>query len=183
MSFLYKIIKYRKVNGVLSPIREKRKRTSWLVLILLTAICALVTQFWLNLPENPTHIPLEVYRPHREQPHQHDPYKDLTLVEAHRATYTTSAYNPVPEQTSGDPCIAASGQNVCFPWNSKDDMGYAAANFLPFWTMIEIEGRVYIIVDRVSEEYGDRIDIVFPADQIQEAKEWGLRYLEVIIYE
>lgn len=181
MSFLYKIIKYKNHKGVLTPIRDRYTPTSVIGLVLISLLSAISVAALYNLPVNPVFVPAQVIAPVREQPHQYDPYKDLTLVEVYRGTYTITAYNTVPEQTSGNPCISASGINICEGMELGHN--YVACNFCNFGMYVEIEGKIYEVVDRTSTEFSNRIDIAMPADQIQEARDWGARELEVILYE
>jgi 3D (Asp-Asp-Asp) domain-containing protein len=92
---------------------------------------------------------------------------------------TVSAYNPVPEQTSGDPCIAASGVDICA--GMDEGRKFVATNELPFGSQVLIAGEEYEVVDRTGSQYTYRYDIAFPADQIQEALAWGTPTLDVQI--
>ncbi|MFH1412925.1 MAG: hypothetical protein ABIG10_02755 [bacterium] len=81
-------------------------------------------------------------------------------------------------QCAGDPCISANGENICI----AIEKGYkrCAANFVPFGTRLEIEGYGQCIVtDRMNSRYTSRVDIAMPYDQKPEAKEFGLKSLEV----
>jgi len=86
-----------------------------------------------------------------------------------------TAYNTVPEQTWGDPCISASGDNICGRNNVV-----ACPRSIPLGTWVIIDDTYYQCLDRLAVKYDDRFDISFDKD-IQGAKEFGKQYKEVII--
>jgi len=90
-----------------------------------------------------------------------------------------SAYNPVPEQTDGDPCRTANGTNICEGLARGER--YVSTNELPFGTKVEIEGEVYTVVDRTNGRYTHRYDIAMPADQVEAARQWGRKIINVKI--
>jgi 3D (Asp-Asp-Asp) domain-containing protein len=91
-------------------------------------------------------------------------------------TYATiTAYNTVPEQTWGDPCISASGDNICGKKNVV-----ACPRSIPLGTWVIIDNEYYQCLDRLALKYDDRFDISFDKD-IQGAKEFGRQIKEVII--
>jgi 3D (Asp-Asp-Asp) domain-containing protein len=91
-------------------------------------------------------------------------------------TYATiTAYNTVPEQTWGDPCISASGDNIC----NKNNV-VACPRSIPLGTWIIIDGEYYQCLDRLALKYDNRFDISFDKD-IEGAIEFGRQYKEVII--
>lgn len=90
-----------------------------------------------------------------------------------------TAYNPVRGQTDGDPCISASGVDICV--GMAIGKHYIATNELPFGSIVQINGINYEVVDRTSSRYANRYDIAFPADQIKEAREWGKRVEQIMI--
>lgn len=57
----------------------------------------------------------------------------------------SSAYAPSPYQTDSTPCITAAGTRV------RD--GVVATNFLPLGTVLEINGKRYIVEDRMNSRY------------------------------
>lgn len=57
-----------------------------------------------------------------------------------------SAYTSTPEETDDTPFISASNKTVFD--------GMAANNCLPFGTHIEIDGRIYVVEDRMNRRYG-----------------------------
>ena len=91
-------------------------------------------------------------------------------------TYATiTAYNTVPEQTWGDPCISASGDNICGKKNVV-----ACPRSIPLGTWVIIDNEYYQCLDRLALKYDDRFDISFDKD-IEGAKEFGKQEKEVII--
>lgn len=90
-----------------------------------------------------------------------------------------SAYNAGDiYQTDGDPCTAANGEDICAALAA----GYkrCAANFVPFGTVLEIEGYGQcLVVDRMNSRYPQNVDIAMPYDQKAEALKFGRRQLMV----
>ncbi len=82
-----------------------------------------------------------------------------------------SGYAPSPYQTDSTPCITASGTRV--------RRGTVATNFLPMGTLLEINGRRYIVEDRMNPRYHQAIDIFFPSTS--EALEFGRQELKIKI--
>lgn len=56
-----------------------------------------------------------------------------------------------------------------------------AMDGVPFGTLVEIDGHVYVVEDRFGGGYSDRIDIFM--DTKEEAFQWGRRYMKVRIYD
>ena len=90
-------------------------------------------------------------------------------------TFTITAYNTTVEQCNSDPCVSASGKNVC----GRNDTIACPRNY-KFGTEFEILGKIYTCEDRTATKYGDRLDINFDKD-MDGAKEWGKRVLLVNI--
>ena len=91
-------------------------------------------------------------------------------------TYATiTAYNTVPEQTWGDPCISASGDNICGKKNVV-----ACPRSIPLGTWVIIDNEYYQCLDRLALKYDDRFDISFDKD-IEGAKKFGKQKKEVLI--
>ncbi|MDD4412086.1 MAG: 3D domain-containing protein [Patescibacteria group bacterium] len=105
--------------------------------------------------------------------------KKRTIVST--AVRDISAYNVGDvNQCDGNPCIAANGENVCDALNK----GYkrCAANFVPFGTILEIEGYgECIVTDRMASRFGNSVDIAFKYEDKEAALHWGRRSLEVNI--
>lgn len=93
---------------------------------------------------------------------------------------TITAYNVGdPSQTDSSPCIGATGENLCEALAHGEKI--VATNELPLGSKVAIAGEVYTVKDRTSGRYQYRYDIAYPAEQYQEALEWGVRDLEVIL--
>lgn len=90
-------------------------------------------------------------------------------------TAVVTAYNTVPEQTWGDPCISASGDNICGMSNVV-----ACPRAIPLGTWIIIDEEYYICLDRLALKYDKRFDISFDKD-IKGAKEFGKQLKEIKI--
>jgi len=97
------------------------------------------------------------------------------IIQAHVTAYSSS-----PDETSGDPCIAASGYNLCL--HGRENV--VAANFLPFGTKVKFPeldpDKFYTVVDRMHERFGSRLDIWMTSKE--KAKDFGIQYLTVEIY-
>lgn len=87
-------------------------------------------------------------------------------------TVTSSAYAPSPYQTDATPCVTASGTTV--------RPGVVATNFLPFGTVVSIDGKEYIVEDRMNSRYsGYYMDIWFPSTS--QALEFGRQKMDITI--
>lgn len=75
-----------------------------------------------------------------------------------KMTVLVTAYSSTPEETDSTPFITASGTYVSF--------GTVAANFLPIGTKVRLPNlfgnQVFVVEDRLSERYNDRIDVWLP---------------------
>lgn len=93
-----------------------------------------------------------------------------------------TAYNLTQAQTDGDPCISASGVNIC-PLVEAGEL-ICAANFVPFGTILRIDSLGdCIVLDRMNERYPYDVDIAMTADRYGSAKEFGVKWLGVgIVY-
>ena len=103
-------------------------------------------------------------------------------LKVNRETYRTiSAYNSEIGQCDSTPCITASGYNLCE--NGQEDS--VAANWLPFGTRIRIPelfgDRVFIVRDRMSEKYSNRLDIWML--EKADAKKFGVRVALIEIFD
>ena len=90
-------------------------------------------------------------------------------------TFIVTAYNTTVEQCDSDPCISASGKNVC----GRNDT-IACPRHYKFGTRFEILGKIYICEDRTSPKYGNRLDINFDKDMVGAIK-FGKKTLSVKI--
>lgn len=64
-----------------------------------------------------------------------------------------SAYASSPRQTDSTPCTTAAGTRV--------RPGVIATNMLPFGTIVDINGELYIVEDRMNSRYQKHVDIWF----------------------
>ena len=69
-----------------------------------------------------------------------------TLIGKDTIIATITAYSSTPEETDDTPFITASGQRV--------RSGIIANNCLVFGEMIEMDGEIYEVQDRMSKRYG-----------------------------
>lgn len=60
-----------------------------------------------------------------------------------------SYFNADPNQTDSSPCFTADGTEIC-----NTDENIASANWLPFGTRIQVDGKVYRVADRMNKRYG-----------------------------
>lgn len=93
--------------------------------------------------------------------------KDKTMA-------SISAYNSVPEQTDNTPCLGAGG-HIC----GRDDV--VANNCLPIGTIVQIDGKIYEVYDRMNSRYGCEYFDIYMGMDVEGAKEFGIQYKEVII--
>jgi 3D (Asp-Asp-Asp) domain-containing protein len=86
-----------------------------------------------------------------------------------------TAYNVgVREQTSDTPCIGASGRNLCKL--VEQEVKVCAANFVPLGTILRIEEYgMCVVLDRMHKRFSHRVDIAMKEDEIEEARQFGLR--------
>jgi 3D (Asp-Asp-Asp) domain-containing protein len=92
-----------------------------------------------------------------------------------------TAYNAGDiDQCSGDPCISASGENLC----EVLEMGYnrCAANFVPLGTRLHIESLgEFVVSDRMHQRFSERVDIAMKLDEKERAKIFGVQRLRVTV--
>jgi len=126
-----------------------------------------------NLPENQDLYNEEVINIENNLPETND--WQVARVEYHTAT----AYNSEAAQCDSNPCITATGFNLC-EHGIEDTI---AANFLKFGTKVRIPDlygdRVFIVRDRMNSRYSDRIDIWMLNKE--EAKEFGVKVVKLEI--
>lgn len=85
---------------------------------------------------------------------------------------TVYAYSSEVNQTDSDPFTTADGSRV--------KKGIVANNCLEFGTRVIIRGEIYEVHDRMHSRYDcSTFDIWMKSKE--EAKNWGKKYLEVII--
>jgi|GEM_PF-2216324 len=104
----------------------------------------------------------------------------LIYVEA-REIREITAYNAGDiNQCSGDPCISASGENICLALDKG--LKRCAANFVPLGTRLWIEDvGSCLVTDRMHYRFGHRVDIAMSLKEKNKALEFGLKKLEVKI--
>ena len=106
--------------------------------------------------------------------------KGLEKVEmAEWQTRNISAYNAGDiTQCSGNPCISASGDNICELLNRG--INVCAANWVSLGTKIEVEGLgKCIVLDRTAKKFSHCVDWAMKKDEKQRALEFGRRNLRV----
>ena len=92
-----------------------------------------------------------------------------------------TAYNAGdPNQNRGNPCISASGENLCKVLATGQSR--CAANFVPMGTELYIDkyGKC-IVTDRTNRRYRNRVDIAMGLDELNKAKQFGKKKLNVKI--
>jgi 3D (Asp-Asp-Asp) domain-containing protein len=92
-----------------------------------------------------------------------------------------TAYNAGdPDQNHGNPCISASGENLCKALSTGKKR--CAANFVPLGTKLYIEKYgIFVVTDRTNRRYRNRVDIAMKLDEIHKAKQFGKQKLNVKI--
>jgi 3D (Asp-Asp-Asp) domain-containing protein len=92
-----------------------------------------------------------------------------------------TAYNAGdPKQTAGDPCISASGENICKAL--KQGKKRCAANFVALGTALHIDKfGVCLVTDRMNRRYRNRVDIAMRSDEYRKARKFGRQKLRVKI--
>lgn len=99
----------------------------------------------------------------------------VTIAEPYKAVRAhITGYNTVPGQTDSTPCIAASGDNIC----GRTDV-VACPRKYPLGTKVQIDGKVYVCLDRLAAKYDNRFDISCDKDMQCPYEVTG--YKEVII--
>jgi 3D (Asp-Asp-Asp) domain-containing protein len=92
-----------------------------------------------------------------------------------------TAYNAGdPAQNYGNPCISASGENLCKALSAGKKR--CAANFVPLGTRLYVEKYgIFVVSDRTNRRYRNRVDIAMKLDEIHKAKQFGKQKLNVKI--
>ncbi len=86
-----------------------------------------------------------------------------------------TAYNVgVADQTSDNPCIGASGKNLCRL--VKRGQRVCAANFVALGTVLRIAhyGRC-VVLDRMHRRFAHRVDIAMSEEAVDEAVAFGVQ--------
>ena len=92
-----------------------------------------------------------------------------------------SAYNAGDiNQCSGDPCVSASGDNICKLLEQGTNV--CAANWIPFGTVINVAGMGNcIVLDKMARRFSQNVDWAMKLDEKQKAFDFGRRNLFVYI--
>ena len=86
-----------------------------------------------------------------------------------------TAYNVgVRGQTSGRPCLGATGKNLCRL--VAQGLKVCAANFVDHETILNIEGYgECVVLDRMHRRFAHRVDIAMRKDEVDRALEFGIQ--------
>jgi len=138
---------------------------------------AYVVVLWLQTPQIED-LGLERYfvSNEYENPQSYEPVQPDTEFIGIR---TITAYNVgIVEQTDDTPCLDSNQEDVCQAL--ADGEKRCASNEFALGTELLIEDYGQCVVSgRTNKKYSGRIDIAFPTDQIQEAKNFGKQELNV----
>jgi 3D (Asp-Asp-Asp) domain-containing protein len=113
------------------------------------------------------------------------PDPNETPIDGHQVLSETirevTAYNAGdPKQTWGDPCISASGENICNALQNGEKR--CAANFVALGTALHIDKfGVCLVTDRMNRRYRNRVDIAMKSDEYTKARRFGKQKLRVQI--
>lgn len=122
--------------------------------------------------------PFEIENENKEEKPEEPKFKKIVVSSKIRRI---SAYNAGDvNQCDSDPCTAANGENICLAL----ERGYkrCAANFVPFGTILEIEGYgECMVVDRMNSRYPNGVDIAMKYSDKAKALQFGRRSLNVKI--
>lgn len=92
-----------------------------------------------------------------------------------------SAYNAGdPAQCNGDPCISATGDNICLLL--EQGINVCALNDIPFYTILEVEEMgECVVLDRTSTKFSGRVDWAMKKDEYDRAVKFGVKNLIIKI--
>ena len=81
-------------------------------------------------------------------------------------------------QCSGDPCIGASGYDICKLL--REGINVCAANWALFGTVIEVEGMgECFVLDRMNSRFPEGVDWAMRKDEKHKALDFGRKWLKV----
>jgi 3D (Asp-Asp-Asp) domain-containing protein len=84
------------------------------------------------------------------------------------------------EQTGDEPCIGATGQNLCRL--VAQGLKICAANFVEPETILHIEGYgECVVLDRLNRRFAHRVDIAMRTDEVDKAIEFGVQRRHVVV--
>jgi 3D (Asp-Asp-Asp) domain-containing protein len=104
--------------------------------------------------------------------------------ERHSMWVTATAYCSRPEETDGDPFIAAWGDRLepgekCIAV-SRDLLDLGLVHRTPVWIEVDGEERgPYLVLDKMAKRWKDRIDLYYGLDR-KAALEWGRRRVRIL---
>ena len=92
-----------------------------------------------------------------------------------------TAYNVgVKDQTNDEPCIGATGRNLCRL--VARGLKICAANFVDPDTILKIEGYgECVVLDRMNRRFARRVDIAMRKDEVHRALEFGIQRRHVAV--
>jgi len=92
-----------------------------------------------------------------------------------------TAYNVGRRRQTGDePCIGATGQNLCRL--VSQGLKICAANFVDPETILHIEGYgECVVLDRMNRRFAHRVDIAMRKDEVGRALEFGVQRRHVAV--
>lgn len=101
----------------------------------------------------------------------------------HSMWVTATAYCSRPQETEGDPFLAAWGDRLvpgekCIAV-SRDLLDLGLTHRVPVW--IEVDGKEqgpYLVLDKMAKRWKDRIDLYYGTD-VKAALEWGKRRVRI----
>ena len=104
--------------------------------------------------------------------------------ERHTMWVTATAYCSRPEETDGDPFVAAWGDHLV-PGEksiavSRDLLEIGLTHRTQVW--IEVDGKErgpYLVLDKMAKRWKDRIDLYYGVD-VKAALEWGKRRVRIL---
>lgn len=99
----------------------------------------------------------------------------LDNLEYYTAYITATAYTSRAEETDESPFVAAWGDGVYW--------GMVASNAFPKNTRLQIPeyfgSKIFTVLDRMNPRYYYRLDIWMP--DLNNAKNWGVKYIKIIV--
>jgi len=104
-----------------------------------------------------------------------DPQAGLAETEVPGIVREVTAYNVgVRKQTGDEPCIGATGIDLCRL--IEQGRSVCAANFVALGTILRIKGYgECIVLDRMNRRYAHRVDVAMREEEVEKALEFGLQ--------
>jgi len=109
------------------------------------------------------------------------PKKKAVVIKELGKIREVSAYNAGDEnQCDEDPCISASGDNVC--QLLEQGINVCALNGVPFYTILKVDSLgECVVLDRTSSKYAGRVDWAMKKNENVKALKFGVKKLNIII--